>query len=83
MRVLRAGRGPAVPGRLSVFDPLEIDAATLPMRDKGGGRATLKGSASLCEINDPHEKSSGRTELRDFETDGGGGRETQWLTALE
>lgn len=38
MRVLRARRRPAVPGRLAVFDPLEIDAATLPERDKGGRR---------------------------------------------
>lgn len=34
MRVLRAGRGPVVLGGLAVFDPLEINAATLPERDK-------------------------------------------------
>lgn len=34
VRVLRAGRGPVVPGGLAVFDPLEINAATLPERDK-------------------------------------------------
>lgn len=43
VRVLRVGRGPAVPGRLSVFDPLEIDAATLPRETKVEGGRRLKG----------------------------------------